>query len=56
MPGMAFNGGFLGLVAGAVVREHRSRPRREAGGLRRTLLWLGVAIVASIAGTVIWLR
>lgn len=56
VPGMAFNGAFLGLIAGAVVREHRARPRREPGVLRRALLWLGVAVVVSVAATVRWLR
>jgi hypothetical protein len=56
VPGMAFNGAFLGLVAGAVAREHRAGQRTETGVLRRTLLWLGVAVVVTVAGTVMWIR
>lgn len=56
VPGMMFNGAFLGVCVGAIIREQLAGERREPGRLRRALLWLAVGLVLSVAAFVIWLR
>jgi hypothetical protein len=59
VPGMIFNGLFLGSVVGAIVREIRAEKSgraAEQGRLRAILLWAAVAVVVLVAGTIFVMR
>ena len=59
MPGMIFNGLFLGIVVGAIVRETRGDKggrATEQSRLRVIQLWAAFAVILVLAGIILFMH
>jgi len=57
VPGAVFDGAFLGVIVGAIIRESRAKQsEQQRGRLRAILMWLAVGASLLLAWVVLVIR